>query len=97
MTRYVLKPRAQRDLDEIWDYTAARWNIDQAEIYIRAIQRSLEMLADDPRLGRTCDDIRAGYRKHRVESHFIFYRVIETDIVDVIRILHQSMDFERHL
>ncbi len=96
MTRYVLRPRAQRDIEEIWDYTAATWSIDQAEIYFRRIQRTLAMLADDPRLGRPCDDIRAGYRKFRVGSHFVFYRVIE-DGIDVVRVLHQAMDFEQHL
>ena len=60
------------------------------------IQRTLAMLADDPRLGRPCDDIRAGYRKFRVGSHFVFYRVIE-DGIDVVRVLHQAMDFEQHL
>ena len=33
--RFVLKPRAQADLDEIWDYTVDRWGIDQAETYLR--------------------------------------------------------------
>jgi toxin ParE1/3/4 len=96
MTRYVLKPRAQRDLDEIWEYSAATWGLDQAEVYIRQIQRSLENLADDPRLGRTCDDIRVGYRKHRTGSHFIFYRIGD-GVIDVVRILHQQMDFNQHL
>ena len=96
MTRYVLKPRAQRDLDKIWDYTADTWGLDQAEAYIRQIQHSLESLADDPRLGRPCDDIRAGYRKHRTGAHFIFYRIGE-GVIDVVRILHQQMDFDQHL
>ncbi|SDQ88801.1 toxin ParE1/3/4 [Rhizobiales bacterium GAS191] len=96
MTLYVLRPRAQRDIEEIWDYTAATWSVAQAEAYIRQIQRSFEMLADDPRRGRNCEDIRAGYRRFRTGSHFIFYRTLE-DGVDIVRILHQSMDFEQHL
>jgi DNA-binding beta-propeller fold protein YncE len=31
--RYVLPPRAQADLDDIWDYSADRWGLDQAETY----------------------------------------------------------------
>ena len=31
MTRAALSPRAQADLDEIWDFTAKRWGLDQAE------------------------------------------------------------------
>ena len=39
--RFVLSPRAESDLDEIWDYTAERWGLDQTETYTRDIwQRS---------------------------------------------------------
>ncbi len=96
MSRIVLSPRAQSDLDEIWNYTAARWNDDQGERYIRDIWQAVEAVAGDPRKGRVCDEIRLGYRKHPVGSHVIFYRVSKDAIV-VIRILHQRMDFERHL
>jgi toxin ParE1/3/4 len=94
--RYVLRPRAQRDIEDIWDYSATIWNVDQAEIYIRQIQRTLQLLADDPQLGRPCDDIRASYRKHPSGSHFVFYRILN-DGIEVVRILHERMEFEQHL
>jgi toxin ParE1/3/4 len=96
MKCYVLRPRAERDIEEIWDYSAETWGIGQAEIYIRKIQQSLTLLADDPRLGRPCEDIRAGYRKFRSGSHFVFYRLIK-DGIDVVRVLHESMDFGQYL
>ena len=96
MTRYILRPRAQRDLDEIWDYSAANWGVDPAEFYVGQIWRVVKILADDPRLGRACDHIRPGYRKYPSGSHFVFYQPIEGGI-DVVRILHQRMDFDRHL
>jgi toxin ParE1/3/4 len=96
MTRYVLRPRAQRDIEDIWDYSAVTWSVAQAEVYVRQIQRFLETLAADPRLGRTCDEVRAFYRKYPVGSHVMFYRIVESGF-DVVRILHQRMDFERHL
>lgn len=96
MTRYVLSPRAQADLDEIWDYSAANWGDDQAEAYTRQIQAAVELIAADPRRGRACDDIRPGYSRFTVGSHVLFYRRAESGI-DVVRILHQRMDFDRHL
>ena len=96
MTRFLLRPRAQRDIDEIWNYTATTWSPAQAEIYIRQIQGACEALASNPRLGRPCEDVRARYRKYRSGSHFIFYLAFD-DGVDVVRILHQSMDFDRHV
>ena len=41
-------------------------------------------------------DVRQGYRKIRSGSHVIFFKVTGEGI-DVVRILHQRMDFERHL
>lgn len=96
MSRYVLSPRAQQDLDEIWDYTAQRWGLDQAEDYVRLLRSAIETVASDPRKGRPIDEVRAGYRKYLAGSHMLMYREIEVGI-DVARILHSRMDFEQHL
>jgi toxin ParE1/3/4 len=42
MSGYVLSPRARADLEGIWDYTAERWGVDQAEDCIRLLQRAIE-------------------------------------------------------
>lgn len=96
MTRYVLSPRAQADIEEIWEYTVKRWNLEQAERYVRMIQAEIEQVASDPSRGRPCHEIRTGYRKSPAGSHMLFYRVTDRG-VDIVRILHQRMDFERHL
>ena len=96
MSSVVVSPRAQADIEEIWDYTAACWNTEQAETYIRDIERVTRMIAASPKRGRSCEDIRRGYFKHPVGSHMIFYRSIN-DGIEVIRILHQRMDYVLHL
>ncbi len=96
MNRFVLSPRARGDLDGIWTYTANRWGPDQAERYLRRIAEAVELIAETPTLGRNCDHIREGYRKYSVGSYVLFYRAID-DMVDVVRILHQWMDYDRHL
>ena len=63
---------------------------------MRLIDRSFRELAKNPALGRPCDFIREGYRKHLAGRHVIFYRTMDTG-VDVVRVLHQRMDFDRHL
>ena len=88
--------RDQADIEDIWDYTAERWGMGQAEDYIRLLQKAVETIARDPRRGRTCDDIRPGYRKYSVASHVLFYRLVK-DGIDVVRVLHQRMDFGQHL
>jgi toxin ParE1/3/4 len=96
MNRFVLSPRARDDLDGIWTYTARTWDVDQAERYLRRIAAAIDLVAENPTLGRNCDHIREGYRKHPVGAHVLFYRLIGGGI-DVVRILHSQMDFDRHL
>jgi toxin ParE1/3/4 len=47
-------------------------------------------------MGQDCSDIRAGYWKIPCGSHVLFYR-LTAEGVDVVRILHERMDFERHI
>lgn len=93
---YRLTPAAQHDLSSIWDYTEDHWGTLQAENYVTEIRRAVERVAEDPMRGRSCDNIRTGYRRYSIGSHLVFYIDNDTS-VDVIRILHQRMDPTRHL
>ena len=97
MSRFLLSPAAQADLEHNWDDTADRWDVDQAEEYLRELQRGIERAAANPLVGRPCDEIRTGYRTLAVGSHMLFYRVTAEGVVDVVRVLHQRMDVDRHL
>jgi toxin ParE1/3/4 len=97
VTGYLLSPAAQADLSEIWDYSARNWGEEQADRYILAIREVCATLADGSKLGRAIDDIRPGYRKLAVQSHFLFCRVTDAGLIDVVRILHQHMDVIAHL
>lgn len=78
------------------DYGEVTWGVDQAEAYFRSIQHAVEIVAADPRRGRDCSDVRAGYFKFAVGVHILFYRRTDDGVV-IMRILHQRMDFDRHL
>jgi toxin ParE1/3/4 len=94
--RLEFTPKARRDIEEIWDYSFERFGFERAEAYLRELQRGAETVAEDPRRGLACDNIRFGYRKFSVGSHVLFFRASESRIV-IVRVLHQRMDFERHL
>ncbi len=96
MSRLRLVPAAKADLDLIWTSSTERWGIDQAESYIRLLGQTLRSLAETPGLGRAVEDVRPGYFKFPNASHVIFYRKTSAGI-EVIRILHKSMDVDRHL
>jgi toxin ParE1/3/4 len=97
MSGFLLSPAARADLTEIWDYTASRWGVEQAERYVRELTTACQGLADQRLTGRTIDDVRAGYSKLAVGSHFLFYRRTDSGLIDVVRILHQRMDIPERM
>jgi toxin ParE1/3/4 len=87
--------RAESDLMEIAQYTLNRWGEDQTIRYLDDLERCCQQLADNPDLGRACDDIRPGLRRMEHGRHVVFYRQ-NADGVLISRILHQRMLPERH-
>ncbi len=96
MAGYALSPAARADIEGIWDYTLRHWGEAQAERYTWNIRDACEALGNGTLSGRSAEDIRAGYRKAAVGSHVMFYRMRE-DVVEIVRILHRSMDVGRHI
>lgn len=86
-----LLPSAQRDLDAIWDYTAAAWGLEQAENYLQTLRRDMERLRDYPELGPAHRSRHGSFRKLPSGHHFIFY-VVGDSTVEVVRVLHERMD-----
>jgi toxin ParE1/3/4 len=56
----------------------------------------MKLLARSPDIGRSVPAIRPGMFKFPAASHTIFYRK-SPGAIEVIRILHKSMDVESHL
>jgi len=94
--RYTLSPKALSDIDEIWHYTENRWGVGQAEKYIRQLARDMRAIAAKPALARPCPEVRDGYSKFKSGSHMLFIRQ-KKEGIEVIRILHERMDFEQRL
>ena len=97
MRRVILSPKAKLDLSQVWDYTYDEWGEEQAEKYIRELWAAMEEQSRDLTKSVDISDVRKGYRKVRSGSHVIFFKVTKGGILDVVRILHQKMDFDRHL
>ncbi|MGH8192607.1 MAG: type II toxin-antitoxin system RelE/ParE family toxin [Rhodanobacteraceae bacterium] len=93
---YRLTPAAQRDLDEIFDYTVREWGLQQAVSYTAVIEKACAKLAKAPDLAQDCGHIRAGYRRAIVNRHVIYFRAEDYGVA-IVRILHLRMDAPRHL
>jgi toxin ParE1/3/4 len=85
---------AEEDLWDIVSYIAAD-RPSAAERLADRIEKDLQLLARNPRLGRIPEEeelLRSGYRYLIVESYLIFYTLEEKTIL-VHRILHGARDY----
>ncbi len=87
---------ATSDLQDISDYTAEVWGEEQEVDYIDAISARLDEIASGKGRWRTRNDLFDGCQAAPVGHHLIIF-MIEDEIVFVSRILHQSMDYPRHI
>lgn len=97
MTRYALSKLAAESLDAIEQYTSERWGDEQAERYIEALFVAFERLADNPMLGRRRSDIPPTLQIYGVGAHLIAYRSNELESVEIVAILHPSMDVAKRI
>jgi toxin ParE1/3/4 len=96
MAEYRLTPAAERDLESIWTYTARQWGVEQADRYIDFLTTAFAELADSPKKAPSCEHIRPGFRRWRVERHMVYLKVTDFGIA-VVRVLHDRMDALSHL
>jgi toxin ParE1/3/4 len=95
---FTIRKEAEKDLENIWLYTFENWSIEQAEKYLNLIFDEIDYLCLKPNSGLDYGNIRKGYWRSKVNSHFIFYKINEKhNEIEIIRILHEMMDIENHL
>ncbi|KUO54583.1 MAG: hypothetical protein APF82_03870 [Sphingomonadales bacterium BRH_c42] len=93
---FELRGSARADLAGIWLVSANRWGVDQAEAYVRLIGERLAAICDFPRSYPVHQGRHEGFRKAATGEHVIFYW-IQSDLIDVVRVLHNRMDFDELL
>jgi toxin ParE1/3/4 len=96
MREIVKRPRAREDLKGIWRYSFTEWGEAQADKYLAEIGAGIARLKEHPELGRSREDLRAGYRSLRINHHVVFYVVTPT-VVRIVRVLHMRRDPDSHL
>lgn len=95
MPEYRLTPKAKEDMEAVWLYSLTQWVVQQTERYIDDLAEAFKILAESPKAGTACENIRAGYRKYPVIRHVVYYR--ETAYgVEIMRVLHDRMLASRH-
>ena len=95
--------QAWHDLLDVKSYTLEHYGFGQLEQYESLIEAALERIAANPTSGNARPELQAGVRSQHIGQrgcrarHVFFYRVGSDGAVEVIRFLHDAMDFARHL
>ena len=103
-----LTAAAEADFEEILRWTVDQFGEAQARIYAETISAALNDLAAGLTIvgARKRNDILKGIftlhvaRKGRKGRHFVMFRVgraPDREVIEVLRLLHDAMDLQRHL
>ena len=103
-----LTAAAEADFEEILRWTVAQFGEAQARIYADTVSAALNELTSGPTVvgARERNDILKGLftlhvaRDGRKGRHFVTFRVVRSpdrDVIEVLRLLHDAMDLQRHL
>ena len=101
-----LTERAEGDYADIVRWTAVHFGVRQARTYATTVRRAVRALdaglslVDLRRCNELGQDVATLHvaRQGRKGRHLLVFRVHEQDgVIEVLRILHDSMDLARHL
>lgn len=97
MSKFRFTKKALNDLSDIWDYTIETWSENQAEKYYLFLIDACSEIAKKPEKGIDYKEIRLDLKGKRMLKHIIFYRTINDNSIEIIRILHVSTDYHRRI
>jgi toxin ParE1/3/4 len=95
--------QAWNDLLEVKAYTLEHYGLGQMERYESLIEDALERIAANAATGKARPELHPGVRSLHIGQpgrrarHVVFYRMGSDGVVEVIRVLHDAMDFARHI
>lgn len=100
-----LAVQAELDLLDIATWTIEHFGVRQAEHYAETVMLAIEALHDGPEVlgAKVRDDIGTGIRtlhvarQGRKGRHFVVFKATQEQTIDVLRLLHDSMDLASHV
>ena len=76
---------------EAWLYIAED-SIDAADRLLDRIDAEARALLNQPKMGRTCDELAAGLRSWPTSTPYILFYFLDTDGITIARVLHHARD-----
>jgi toxin ParE1/3/4 len=91
MAQLFIKPLAESDLLEIWQYIADD-NPKKADQLLDEIEAGINKLLQSPLIGRDRSELVPTLRSILVKRYVVFYRQLEKKNIEIVRILHGARD-----
>jgi toxin ParE1/3/4 len=108
MARFRLSHPAQVDVTSIFATSDGRWGAEAQRRYLVTLATAMRQVAADPQGRATrsrselLPDIRSFHLRYaRVDDpgsrvrrpvHVLYYRIIEPEVIEIVRILHERME-----
>ena len=93
---YKLARAAETSLAEIVAYSDATFGAMQTSAYVDGLEASFNLLVRHPRIGVASFEIKAGLRRYRYQSHYIYYTE-QGDYLLIEDLLHVRRNLRRDL
>lgn len=97
---------SERDYQEVIKRSAQDFGPRQAEVYAETLELAINALREKgpktigvkerEEIGPGIFTLHAARRKRKA-SHFLVFRVLEIQTIEILRILHDRMDLARHI
>jgi len=113
VARFRVSRLAQSDLVRILAASEGRWGPEGRHRYTALIDAAMRQVADEPEGAATRDrnvlhrgtrslhlrHVRANPSEAKVKNpvHVLYYRSVGPELVEIIRVLHERMDPNRHI
>ncbi|NUO83564.1 type II toxin-antitoxin system RelE/ParE family toxin [candidate division KSB1 bacterium] len=96
MRQVIISPEAENDLKEIGIFTENNWGRKQRKKYLAQLVERMHFLAAHRALVKRRYDLPDSPYCFHEGKHVIFFREVPQGI-EIIRVLHEVMDFSLHL
>jgi toxin ParE1/3/4 len=90
---YLITEPAEADIDEVLFYIAEE-NLKAALSVYDGLLHCFEMLAQTPKAGPERKEFRRDARSFPEGNYLIFYRIINSNDVEILRVLHGARDLD---
>jgi toxin ParE1/3/4 len=97
MASYHLTKKAVEDLAGIWNHTVDSWSENQADQNFQMLLDSCQDIGTGRVFGKYYEGILKSLQGKKAGKHIIFYRRVDSDVVEIVRILQEQMDLKNRI